>query len=256
MLHAPRRAASALFVAAVVLAALVGVPFGASGGRGDVAGAAAACPGPGSDAVEITLAGGRTARVSVPAAPSGDVVVALHGYGSSGARLAAASGLEEAAGALGAAVVLPAGSGDPARWSLTGRLRGGDDLRFLGAVLAACGPSGTGRLVLAGFSNGAAFAAELACRLGPVVDALVLVGGAGLAAPCPAGTPPWTVVVHGAADRVVPVAGGPVLGGRLRAAPLDDAAAAVDASRVVVVPGWGHTWPAAATDEVLAALAG
>ena len=173
---------------------------------------------------------------------AGTLLVALHGYGSSGSELAAASGLDRAP----ARVVLPQGSGDPARWALPGRLPGGDDLRRIGDLIDRCAGDGD-RVVLAGFSNGAAFAGEVACRLGPTVDAVVLVGGAGLAPDCGRR---WDVVVHGDADHVVPPAGGPVLGGTLHARPLTD----VDADRVVVVPGLGHTWPAEATAEVLALL--
>jgi predicted esterase len=200
----------------LVVVALLAAPLGATAGAGALAAnTASACP---------------------PA--SSTLLVALHGYGSSPEALAAASGLD---GAL-----FPAGSGDPARWALPGRLPGGDDLGRVSALIDRCRTPG-GRVVLAGFSNGAAFAGELACRLGDDVDAVVLVGGAGLAPSCGR---VWEVVVHGAADDVVPVGGGPVLGGTLQARPL----AEVAADRVVVVPGWGHTWPAEATAEVLALL--
>lgn len=193
---------------------------------------------------------GRHAVVLEPARPGRTLLVALHGYGSNAAALAAASGLAGRAPATGARVVLPDGTGDPARWALAGRLRGGDDLAFVTGLVERCAADGD-RVVLAGFSNGAAFAAELACALGDRVDAVLLVGGAGLAAPCPGGHRPLVVAVHGGADRVVPVDGGPVLGGTLHARGLDDAGA----DRVVIVPGWGHTWPAAATTEALALLA-
>lgn len=212
----------------VVVALLLAVPLGAAPAG---AGPTGCAPPP-----------GRAARVTEGTPGSGTLLVLLHGYGSSAARLAAASGLE----ASGATVVAPQGTGRPARWALAGRLPGGDDLAFVSGLVARCRPEG-GRVVVAGFSNGAAFAGELACHLGDRVDAVVLVAGAGLAPACDR---PPTVVVHGGADRVVPVAGGPVLGGALHAAPL----AAVAAERVVVVPGWGHTWPPAATDEVLALL--
>jgi polyhydroxybutyrate depolymerase len=192
---------------------------------------------------------GRTARVTEAAGEPRGVLLAFHGYSSSAGALAAASGLEQAAAAAGATVVLPQGAGSPARWALADRLAGGDDLALVDDLLDGCDPGLP--VVVAGFSNGAAFAAEAACHLGARrVDALVLVGGAGLAAPCPGGRPATVVVVHGGADTVVPVAGGPVLGGTLVAAPLAD----LEADRVVVVPGWGHTWPAEATAEVLALL--
>lgn len=221
------------------------------------------CEAAGTTTVRVTAPGDRSARITMPDSPDGSVLLALHGYGSSAARLATVSGLEARAAASGSVVVLPEGSGRPPRWALTGRLRGGDDLGFVAAAIdevaaRSCVPIAA--VVVAGFSNGAAFAAEVACVLGatlPIV-AVELVGGAGLSEPC--AVPPARVsIVHGGADAVVPLAGGPVLGGALRASALSDAVSAWrEAGAVVdvaVLPGWGHRWPATATDEALALLA-
>lgn len=94
------------------------------------------------------------------------------------------------------------------------------------AVVAALRGEFAGRLVLAGFSFGAAMASLAALRVAPAAERLVLVGPSvrsGLAA----NVPEDTLVVHGELDDVVPLAD--VLGW---ARPL--------ALPVVVVPGGGH----------------
>ena len=198
--------------------------------------------------------------------PGAPVLLAFHGYSSSAARLAASSGLANAAFDAGFTVVLPEGTGAPARWAIPGRIDGPDDVAFVAAVLTdlrrlGCGD--TARLHAAGFSNGAAFTAHLACRWPNRFAGLALVGGAGFALPCAAARVPATVpvvLIHGAVDRVVPPRGGPVLGGALRAEPF---AVAADrwrrpAGRTVVaatVPGVGHTWPSLATQEIVTTFA-
>jgi poly(3-hydroxybutyrate) depolymerase len=68
------------------------------------------------------------------------------------------------------------------------------------------------------------------------------------------------VIAHGGSDRIVPTAGGPVLGGALHAEPLG---ATVDRwrrdDRTVsfrITPKTGHVWPALATEEIVATFAG
>jgi polyhydroxybutyrate depolymerase len=204
--------------------------------------------------------------VTASAAAPAPVVLAFHGYSSSAATLAATSRLAPALAARGVVTILPDGTRTPARWSLPDRLPGGDDDAFVDALLRdvvrrSCGDPA--RVSLAGFSNGAAFVGHQACRRPDAFRSLTLVGGAGLVTPCgPERTPPATPVllVHGRADRIVPMGGGPVLGGTLQAEPF---LRAVDRWRrapgrkvtVRIIPGWGHRWPSLATEEIVATFA-
>lgn len=214
----------------------------------------------------LTVAG--VARSYVVRSPGSDapVLLAFHGYSSSAGRLIASSGLATAGVDAGFATVFPEGSGTPTRWAIPGRIDGPDDAAFVAALLtdlrrAGCGD--TGRVAVAGFSNGAAFTAHLACRWPNRFAGVALVGGAGFAPPCAAARVPASVpvvLVHGAADRVVALRGGPVLGGALQAEPF---AVAADrwrhpaGRRVVatVVPGEGHAWPSLATREIVTTFA-
>jgi hypothetical protein len=93
------------------------------------------------------------------------------------------------------------------------------------AVIAAEHRAGT-PLVLAGFSFGAAMAARAAARLAQPAERLVMVGPAVANFPPPA-VPPDTLVIHGEADDVVPLAA--VLDwARPQSLPL------------IVIPGSGH----------------
>lgn len=219
-----------------------------------------------------TLIAGGLTRSYLVAVPPGlrrpaPVLLAFHGYSSSAATLARRSRLHEAAGARGFVTVFPDGSGSPSRWALPRRLAGPDDGAFVDAVVDDvagrwCGDAGA--VSAAGFSNGAAFVGHLACRRPLAFRALALIGGAGLASPCAADRTPTSVpvlLVHGAADRVVPAGGGPVLGGALQAEPLATAAGRWRRRprrpvAVRVVPGVGHVWPALATSEIVATFAG
>jgi polyhydroxybutyrate depolymerase len=222
--------------------------------------------------VRRTLVTGGLRRSYLIAVPAGGaatatapVLLAFHGYSTSAAILATNSGLAAAAGARGVVTVFPDGTGEPTRWALPHRLAGPDDGAFVDALLADLARRGCGdtrRVYAAGFSNGAAFVGELVCRRPGRFRGVAFVGGAGLARSCAAGRVPAevpVVLVHGAADTVVPLAGGPVLGGALRAEPFRTT---VERWRrpgrtvvVRVVPGLGHTWPSLATEEIVATFA-
>jgi poly(3-hydroxybutyrate) depolymerase len=163
-------------------------------------------------------------------------------------------------------VVFPEGVGSPSRWALPDRIRGADDDAFVDALLRDLAVHGCGdgaRVYAAGFSNGAAFVGHLACRRPDRFRGLALVGGAGLVGPCasdrvPAATP--VVLVHGRDDGTVPIGGGPVLGGALRAEPFVRAADRWQRAPgrdviVRIVPGLGHRWPLLATEEIVATFA-
>ena len=235
--------------------------------RPDEAGAAPTVCG-GGRVVRRTLTVGGLARSYVvrSTGPASPVLLAFHGYSSSAGRLMASSGLATHAADAGFTTVFPEGTGSPPRWAIPGSIDGPDDAAFVAAVLTdlrrlGCGD--TTRTFAAGFSNGAAFASQLACRWPNRFAGIALVGGAGFAPPCASGRVPTSVpvvLVHGANDRTVSVAGGPVLGGALRAEPFALAAQRWRASDgrtvvAVVVPRWGHTWPSLATQEIVTTFA-
>lgn len=185
----------------------------------------------------------------------------LHGWSSSADLITAESGLPVEAARAGWVVVVPEGSGSPSRWALPGRLDGPDDAAFVDAVIHRAASRFCLRdpaVALIGFSNGAAFAGHYACvRPAGAVDALVLVSGAGFTDPCE--RPELTVdMVHDVNDPVVPAFGGPVLGGRLAAAPLAEISRdwrlAGSTVSTTVVDGWAHRWPAEATEVALRRL--
>ena len=214
----------------------------------------------------LTVGGLERSYVVRTAGPAAPVLVAFHGYSSNARRLIASSGLATAAVDAGFTTVFPEGTGSPARWAIPGRIDGPDDIAFVAAMLTdlrrlGCGD--TTRVHVAGFSNGAAFTAHLACRWPQRFVGLAFVGGAGFAPPCAAARVPASVpvvVVHGAADQVVSVRGGPVLGGALHAEPF---AVAADRWRraegrtvvAAVVPSSGHSWPSLATREIVTTFA-
>jgi len=220
---------------------------------------ATACPA-GELALDVDGAA-RTYSLTRPTTARRDAPILLlfHGYSGSPASIAEASQLPAAAAEEGWVVVAPRGSGDPSRWAIQ-RLPGPDDVSFVRQLIehvARDGCADPSRVAAAGYSNGAGFTAVLTCELDLVASAMV--GGANLGPTCdvPDGYP--IVVAHGTADDVVPIAGGPVIGGALQAGPLGitvrqwrAAGASVDA---VVVPGWGHAWVPAATEAILASLA-
>jgi poly(3-hydroxybutyrate) depolymerase len=214
----------------------------------------------------ITVGGLRRSYVVRTVSPEAPVLLAFHGYSSSASRLVASSGLATAGPAAGFTTVFPEGTGTPTRWAIADRLPGPDDVAFVAALLTdlrrmRCGDPT--RVAAAGFSNGAAFTAHLACRWPHRFTGIALVGGAGFAPPCasvrvPSDVP--VVLVHGALDRTVPLRGGPVLGGALQAEPFATAVArwrrAPDRTVVVAtVPGLGHTWPPLATQEIVTTFA-
>jgi alpha/beta superfamily hydrolase len=104
---------------------------------------------------------------------------------------------------------------------------GGGEVDDVLAVVSALREAGQ-PLALGGFSFGAAMACRAAARLAPAeaAERLVLVGPAVVSFPPPP-TPPETVIIHGEADEVVPLAA--VL-----------AWAREPLRPVTVIPGCGH----------------
>jgi polyhydroxybutyrate depolymerase len=144
------------------------------------------------------------------------VVVAFHGLGQTAPAFAARTGLVPATRAAGVVLALPESLG-PAFDD--GRLGTGgphDDAFCLALIrqLVDGGTADPQRVVLAGFSNGAGMAMEVAGRHPGTVSTLVAIAGdliAGKGAPRPTG-PVRTVLLHGTADRVQPWNGRPARG--------------------------------------------
>ena len=122
----------------------------------------------------------------------------------------------EAVDALrGAVVIEPSALGSPAMWKLPPIL-GTSDKTFVEDLITwaaanACGD--TGRVALAGISNGAALTGALSCQLAGKVDAVGMVAGPNAWRPCTDQAPVPLLAFHGTGDPIIPYAGGPVFGG-------------------------------------------
>ncbi|MDP8960121.1 MAG: hypothetical protein M3N32_00580 [Actinomycetota bacterium] len=236
----------------------------------------------------------RTYLLAVPRSYSGTrpvpLVLNFHAYGSNAPQQAAYSRLNELGSRRGFLVVTPEGSGSPARWTLPDTVPGVDEVAFVRGLLdelRALWCIDEQRLYATGMSNGAAFAALLACELDGRIAAVAAVAGINIVEPCESGAPVSIIAFHGTADTVVPYAGGRIFGS-LEVRSVGEAVAewaehnrcASDADEVRVsenvlrrayggcaagtavhlytVEGGGHTWPGAAnlpplgpvTDEI------
>ncbi|UWQ63183.1 polyhydroxybutyrate depolymerase [Leisingera caerulea] len=147
----------------------------------------------------------------------GPAVMFLHGYGSSGAKVVANSGLVAAFTRRGYAVIAPSGlpwkEGKPADWSV----RDGwntyprNDVAFLRDVLAdAAARAGVmpDRLLLSGFSRGGSMVWDVACQAPEFAAAYAPVaGGFWLPVTQDCKGPVRLLHIHGFADKVVPLEG-------------------------------------------------
>jgi polyhydroxybutyrate depolymerase len=195
------RAALAALVAAVGLAACGSDDSGAR-----VAGTTAAAPGcPPGGLLEID---GGLLRMPAGARAGATpliVVVVPGGDGDRDDRL----GIGAAATRAGFAVLYPTSRSD-GFWTLNHR-QGDADVAAVSGLLArtaAIGCFDADRVSITGVSNGAGFAARLACEL-PGRFAAVVPVAAGYRAldPCPAAARTSLLDIHGTADRVVPYNG-------------------------------------------------
>lgn len=122
-------------------------------------------------------------------------------------------------------VVTPDALGSPPRWNTPGSPTAADDLGFVDALLTDLAGHyclDAARVYATGHSNGAEFAAALACHA-PRFAAVAMVSSTSSAI-CPPGRAPATMAVHGTADPSVPYGGGRVAG----------AATPVPAAQVVI----------------------
>ena len=143
------------------------------------------------------------------------LVLALHGRGGSGQRMARWSGLDAKADAEGFLLVAPDGTGNPRGW-YTGFAPGGeiDDVGFIGALidtLVARYRVDRGRVYVVGHSNGGVLAHRVASDLSVRVAAAAVVAGAmgvrsgdGRATSIETPRAPVPMlIIHGDADDVV-----------------------------------------------------
>jgi polyhydroxybutyrate depolymerase len=162
----------------------------------------------------------RAYTVHVPAvadtASALPLVIALHGRGGTGQRMAQWSGFNARAYSDGFLLVAPEGTGTPRGW-YTGFGGGGaiDDVGFIGALidtLAARYPVDRGRVYVAGHSNGGVLAHRIASDLSTRIAAAAVVAGAmGVRSGAghttsidPPRAPVPMLILHGDADDVVP----------------------------------------------------
>jgi polyhydroxybutyrate depolymerase len=226
----------------------------------------------------------RTYMLHIPPSYDGrdavPLVVNLHGFGSNGRQQANYSGFPAKADEEGFIVVSPDGAGQPLQWDLL-RRRPPDDIGFIGALIDQLEEDfcvDNGRVFVAGMSNGAALAQQLACAMPERFAAIAAVTVLFYPLACSTDRPIAVIAFHGTEDACVPFEGGPVTCGAGRAAipSTEDAAASWarhngcntvparasfsasvrtvaysecrDETAVVlfVVQGGGHTWPGAA----------
>ena len=137
------------------------------------------------------------------------LVIDLHGHGGSIDKQDANTGLSTAGTARGFAVVTPQALGEPSRWNFRRQADQPDDVGFLDALLTDLvqrGCADPGRIYAAGHSNGAAFAAVLACSPPNRIAAVAMVS-ATTPVGCPEGIAPAVLAIAGTADPTVPYEG-------------------------------------------------
>jgi polyhydroxybutyrate depolymerase len=171
----------------------------------------------------VTVAGiERTYTVHLPRGYQSSHPLALvfnfHGEGGSGEGVADSTGLNAFADTYGFIVVYPDGmdhhwTGDIPKPGQPDTL---NDLLFVRALidriekLYSINPD---RIIATGFSNGGAFAQQLACRHGSPFSGVVSVSGVlnrADAAACAPDRPVFVIQIHGTSDPLVPYEGGEV----------------------------------------------
>lgn len=188
-----------------------------------VAGPAAAC---GTAATDCAVPGG-VYRLALPegAGPEAPVpgVVYLHGWGASAEAALRRAERTDAVVSRGMAFIVPQGVARAGRTQRDWAVRDGgthprDDLEFLDAVLADAAARGVyrDRVLLTGFSRGGSMVWDAACaRPGLAAAYAPLAGAFWEPLPDQCAGPVALFHTHGWADRVVPLEGRPIGGGRL-----------------------------------------
>lgn len=177
----------------------------------------------GTPAGVCEVAGGHYRLVLPEAGGPVPAVIYLHGWGANAEAAVANRIRREAVMARGMALIVPEGVPRAGRsqrdWAVrdTGT-HPRDDLAFLEAVLEDAATRGVDRdrVLLTGFSRGGSFVWDVACHAPGLARAYAPVSGA-FWEPLPEGCAGGVDLfhVHGWADRVVPLEGRSVAGGRL-----------------------------------------
>lgn len=259
-----------------VSAALLLTATSAGCGGGEIGGASASgCNGVGgasSGSREIMVSGAkRSYELVVPAAYDGRtplaLVLAFHGDGGRGVDLKKAFALEAASGA---AAVLVYPNGLDRSWRIDTKAELAQDIEFSDSLVRALTKElcvDERRVFATGFSKGAYFVNQLACRTGAPLRAIATHSGGGPFGVdasefdgqgnllCPSSAAVGALQVHGTADQVVAVSEGEKARDHWRAAggcrdttqPREPApCVAYDGCGEVwcLVPGLGHAlWP-------------
>ena len=148
----------------------------------------------------------RGAVLHLPGAPRGSalaLVMAFHGWGSSGARFERETGFDSLADRRGFAVLYPSSAGG--HWQISGPRT---DVTFIKALLArveAVACIDRSRVYATGLSNGAGMVARLACE-GSVelAGAVPVAGDYSALPPCEPMRAVPLLEIHGTSDTVVP----------------------------------------------------
>lgn len=148
------------------------------------------------------------------------VVLDFHGGGGSPSRARTQTGFTSVAGAAGAIVVYPAGSGQLGNdrlltWNVGtccgyAQRQNIDEVAFVRALLDTLEANyhvDTSRVFATGFSNGAMMTYLVGCRLSNRFAAIAVVSGE-LTEPCNPARPVSVMIVHGTADENLPYNGG------------------------------------------------
>lgn len=179
--------------------------------------AAASCTNaavPGSAELQLMVDGKqRSALVHVPPGlpPGGRVplVLALHGFGGSGAQMERYSGFSRVADRYGFLVAYPSSEG--LSWNSTGSAELPDDVQFIGKLITYLGQTtcmDPDRVFATGVSNGGGMVALAGCELSAQIAAVApLAGGYDGQPACRPARPLSVLEIHGTADPVAPYFG-------------------------------------------------
>jgi polyhydroxybutyrate depolymerase len=194
-------------------------PGGCGRGR-PVVSEAGGVPAP-SLAAARSLGGSRPAWVVAGEGSAKGVLLALHGYGDTGANFAMALGLPALARREGFVLVAPDGTPDQRGnrfWNATDACcnffgAAVDDVAYLRGLVEEVGAAyhvERGRRYVLGLSNGAFMAHRLACEAADAIAAIVPIAGTTWndLGRCRPSSPVSVLQVHGDADRIILYRGG------------------------------------------------
>jgi polyhydroxybutyrate depolymerase len=219
-------AAAAVVVPAALLATaepqsvrVVAAPQAHGAGRGTAAGKLqGSAQAQGQDQIVTMQVDGvdRSYRLFVPTTlppTRHHLLVALHWFGGSAARLEAMSGLDRMAAANNTVIAYPDGLGhswDAGTCCGYATHQNLDDVAFVLKVVADVEHRVTvdpHYIAATGFSNGALMSYRLVCERPDVFRVAIAVAGGAVGARCEPQSPVTLLHVHGARDRVIPIAG-------------------------------------------------